>query len=383
MKYLIYYKIDNTKWDNLMKKIEILSLSFCLIIMIIPAIPCLEQHSTTLPHSFSWTDINGIDYTTPIKDQSPAPTCEAYALCAQLETIMQYETEELFQPDLSETHLYFYAGGTYNAGGVRVQDAANYLIDYGVPDEGCYPDPHRPFDYPYTSVEGWENRTVKISEWGYVTQEEEAIKNALIEYGPLTICIFVFEDMYDYNGGIYRRSTDTIVGGHLVALMGYNDTTESWLVKNSWGDKWGDDGWFHMGYDMDMFIDGCYGGDSGIIYIDGVYGNFKPDVPKLTIETPEIFHSYIFNFKFPQLVRSIPSIQKAAPRIIGPIYLEITTENTEKIQLYIDGEYHSTDDEIPFSMKLKLSPGLHSIETIAYDHDGDISKDMVDVYVLL
>jgi hypothetical protein len=346
------------------------------------SIPIAEQ-STKIPTSFSWTNINGIDYTTPIKDQSPAPTCETYALCASLETIMQYETGELFQPDLSETHLYFYAGGTYEKGGVNIHDAANYLIQHGVPDEGCYPDPHRPYDYAYTSLEGWENRTVKITEWGWVSHDPVSIKEALIEYGPLIICIFVYEDMYDYSGGIYRRSTDEIVGGHLVALMGYNDTSQSWLVKNSWGSRWGDDGWFHMGYDLDMFIEGCYGGETGIIYLDGVYGNYQPDVPKIDIEKPKIFHSYLLNFEFTQIIRGIPGIQKAAPRIIGTIDIKLAAENTEKIEFYVDDEIKIIDEKEPFEWKTSLPKGLHSIETVAYDKDGDISKDIIDVFVFL
>jgi hypothetical protein len=366
-----------------MRKTAIILILSLIIGMMLPATIPTEQQTTDLPASFSWTNINGIDYTTPIKDQSPAPTCEAYALNAALETIMQYKTGELFQPDLSETHLYFYAGGTYEQGGVNVHDAADYLINHGVPDEGCYPDPHRPFDYPYTSLEGWENRTVKIQEWGWVSHDQEAIKEALIEYGPLTICIFVYEDMYDYNGGIYRRSTDNIVGGHLVSLMGYNDTTESWLVKNSWGTQWGDNGWFHMGYDQDMFIDGCYGGETGIIYVDGVYGTFKPDVPKINIETPKIYHSYIFNLKIPQLLRNGKFIQEAAPRIIGQTTFEVSAENTEKIEFYVDDKYQYTDENKPFEWTTSLPRGLHTIKTIAYDQDGDISHDLLDVFVLI
>ena len=189
--------------------------------------------------------------------------------------------------------------------------------------------------------------------------------------------------MYDYNGGIYRRSTDEIVGGHLVALVGYNDTTQSWLVKNSWGPLWGEDGWFYMGYDPEMFINGCYGGETGIIYVDGVLGNFQPDVPKIKISRPEIFHTYIFGIEIPQLKRGIEGIQMAAPRIIGPMNLKISAENTEKIAFYADDEYQTTDECYPFEWKMKLSQGLHTIETIAYDADGDISKDMVDVFVLI
>ena len=68
--------------------------------------------SIDLPSYFSWQNINGTSYVTPIKDQSPAPTCEAYALCASLETLIKLKIGEYYNPDLSETHLYFYAGGT-------------------------------------------------------------------------------------------------------------------------------------------------------------------------------------------------------------------------------------------------------------------------------
>jgi hypothetical protein len=355
--------------------------------LLFPTLPASDQPSepaqTNLPSSFSWRNVDGVDYTTPIKDQSPAPTCETYALCAALETMMQYQTGELYGPDLSETHLYFYAGGTYDAGGVNVYDAVDYLMEYGVPDEGCYPDPHRPFDYPYTSLEGWEERTVKITEWGAVQPDEESIKEALIEHGPLIICIFVYEDMLTYRGGVYHRSTDNRVGGHLVSLMGYDDETQSWLVKNSWGDRWGDNGWFHMGYDPEMFINRCYGGETGIIYIDGIYGNLKPDVPKISIETPKTYHSYVFNLEFPQIFRTIPNIQTAAPRIIGPITVSVDAENTEKIEFYVDGSLQFTDETSPFEYNFKPSQGLHIIETIAYDKDNDISRGIVDIFSII
>ena len=51
-----------------------------------------EIKNNELPSYFSWQNINGDDYTTPIRDQSPAPTCEAYALCASLETLIKYQT---------------------------------------------------------------------------------------------------------------------------------------------------------------------------------------------------------------------------------------------------------------------------------------------------
>jgi len=367
-----------------MKQILIIALILFYIIAQQPILISEQNiHNNDLPISFSWTNINGTDYTTPIKDQSPAPTCEAYALCAAIETLMQYQIGALFQPDLSEAHLYFFAGGTYENGGVNVHDAADYLITNGVPDEGCFPDPHRPFDFPFSSVDGWENRTMKITEWGWVSHDEESIKQALIEYGPLTICIFVYDDMYQYKSGVYRKTAESIrVGGHLVALVGYDDITQSWLVKNSWGTGWGDNGWFHMGYDESMFIDGCYGGETGVIYIDEIYGNIQPDTPAISIEKPKLKNTYIFNIEFPTLLRNISSIQEAAPRIFGSIKINIDAKQTDYIEFYLDGNLEKTISEPPFSWVCKSTLGIHTVETIAYNQNG-ISKDIIDVYFFI
>ncbi len=132
-----------------MKKIIIISL-LLILTNISLAIAETENNiqNSGLPPVFSWRNIDGVDYTTSVKDQRPAPTCEAYALVAALETLVQYQVGYPFDCDLSEAHLFFYPGGTADWG-VNVTYAADYLIDQGVPDEGCFPDPHRPFDFPF------------------------------------------------------------------------------------------------------------------------------------------------------------------------------------------------------------------------------------------
>ena len=82
---------------NTMKKIIAI---LCVVFLILPITSVSISKNWLLlmncrfTASFSWRDINGTDYTTPIKDQSPAPTCEAFAFCAALETEMQYKLKE-------------------------------------------------------------------------------------------------------------------------------------------------------------------------------------------------------------------------------------------------------------------------------------------------
>jgi hypothetical protein len=352
------------------------------MIIIFGNVPVLSIQNETeeyvsLPSYFCYRDINGVDYTTSIRDQSPAPTCEAYALVASIETKMQYDAQRIFNPDLSECHLYFYAGGTYEAGYVNLIDAANYLIDIGVPDEGCYPDPHRPFDYPFESLAGWENRTVKITEWGWVNHDVDSIKNALIEYGPLILCYYFWRDFNFYKGGVYEHKWGRIVGGHVVSIVGYDDNYQCWIVKNSWGNRWGENGWFRLSYHADVIAD-WYGFGTGIMYIDGVYGNFEPDVPKVQIDKPNNYKTYLFGFEIHTIFKRL-MFQKGAARIFGELTIEVNTENTNKVEFYIDDVKQFEDLDEPFSWYLQTTRGLHTLKIKAYN-DYNSSIDIIDFY---
>jgi C1A family cysteine protease len=67
-------------------------------------------------------------------------------------------------------------------------------------------------------------------------------------------------NIYDYPGGIYSIKDDNILrmpphgqkpkfkGGHGVMVVGYDDETKRFIVRNSWGTKWADGGYFEMPY---------------------------------------------------------------------------------------------------------------------------------------
>jgi hypothetical protein len=358
----------------------------CVMLLVLPVVSVNAMGTRSigqealLPPVFSWRNINGTDFTTPVKDQSPAPTCEAFGLVAALETKMQYQLGELYNPDLSENHLYFYAGGSIEEGWVNIVDAANYLIEHGVPDEGCYPDPHRPFDYPFESLRGWENRTVKITNWSWVDHDVTTMKQALIDHGPLIICIHFWQDFFYYFGGVYKNHAGDYAGGHVVTIVGYDDSKSCWIVKNSWGTKWGEKGYFRMAYDADMLAT-WYGPGTGVMYLDGVYGNLKPDAPKVYIEKPDYSHSYFFGIGLPILIKNV-SIQKAAARIFGPLTVRVTTQDTTSVEFFIDDISQYVDTETPFSWKLDTTRGLHTLMVKATNDQNVSSLDIQDIYVI-
>ena len=82
-----------------------------------------------------------------------------------------------------------------------------------------------------------------------------AIKQAIMEYGSVISSIYIDESEY-YNGKTiyaYTPQGEAYATNHAVNIIGWDDTKASWLVKNSWGANWGEEGTFWVGYD-DIYI---------------------------------------------------------------------------------------------------------------------------------
>lgn len=343
-----------------------------------------KEENKELPSSFNWCNINGIDYSTSIKNQAPCPSCEAYALVASLETIIQYKVGYPFECDLSEMHLFFSSGGTCDWG-VDIKKCMTQLKEVGVPDEGCYPDPGRPWDSsPDDVLPGWENRTIKIENWGWVDTDIDSIKNALINYGPLVICMIVRSDFQRYSGGIYRNLWGKIEGGHVITIFGYDDSQQCWLIKNSWGKGWGEEGWIRVSYNahrpLRPFFIGFYGG-TGILYIDGVYGNFQPDVPKVYIESPKRGKMYFNNISWKKSLLRKFIVKKGEAIIIKGTTIKMdASKDTRNVKVYIDKNLKYNISKKPFEWYLPCEEcGTHELRVIAYNNENNASMDIQDI----
>ncbi len=97
-------------------------------------------------------------------------------------------------------------------------------------------------------TEGWEETSVIIPGWGYITLEEANvinIKNALMHHS-VSAHYDVYEDFSSYNGGIYEHTFGDYVAGHAILIVGWEDENQCWIVKNSWGSNWGENGYFRI-----------------------------------------------------------------------------------------------------------------------------------------
>lgn len=59
----------------------------------------------------------------------------------------------------------------------------------------------------------------------------------------------VYSDLENYKGGVYTHDSGTLLGGTLVTLMGWGVTSTGvkyWIAQNSWGEGWGENGYFRI-----------------------------------------------------------------------------------------------------------------------------------------
>lgn len=203
-----------------------------------------------LPATFSWQNYNGQNFVTPVRNQGNCGSCWAFATTANLESVTLIKNgTPLAQNadfDLSEQALVS-CGGAGSCSGGSPGSASNYIKNTGLPPESCD---------PYTATNGTCPATCqqpyyKIASWSYVTTTAptvDAIKNALNTYGPLNTTMEVYNDFFYYSTGAYHYTSGNYAGAHAILIVGYDDSTQSFICKNSWGSGWGEQGFFNIAY---------------------------------------------------------------------------------------------------------------------------------------
>jgi len=105
-------------------------------------------------------------------------------------------------------------------------------------------------------LQGTPARFYRIGLWYMINYEtlaetNEAIRQDIYKWGPIVSVIEIFEDFYEFDPvtTIYSwNGTGVVLSAHAIEIVGWgvDNNTKYWLVKNSWGKKWGDGGYFKI-----------------------------------------------------------------------------------------------------------------------------------------
>ncbi|HOP07356.1 MAG TPA: C1 family peptidase [candidate division Zixibacteria bacterium] len=206
--------------------------------------------TSVLPDAFDWRDNGGLP---PIRNQAGCGSCWAFSSLGALEC--NIKVRDLVTVDLSEQWLLSCNTSGFDCeGGWWCHDYLEWKPDAcgGVgavmEDEFPYVATELPCGCPY-------NREYTIQGWAYVgtsggVPSVESLKEAIYTYGPISVAVHSSSSMQAYGGGIFNSCATGEIN-HAVLLVGWDDNQGDagiWIMRNSWGTNWGEDGYMRMPY---------------------------------------------------------------------------------------------------------------------------------------
>lgn len=217
-----------------------------------------DSHLEALPERLDWREGNGGPYLTPVSHQGECGACVSVALAATLEATLNLACDTPERPfHLSSQYLHSCGGATCRGGWVLSQ-AVNFLTQNGIPDASCLPYANSDVTCTSACTDARERLVTGVTYERPTTGviDVPAIKRALLK-GPLLANMILFEDLEFYASGVYRHAQGRQLGSHAIVLIGWNDAEKVWIARNSWGDEWGQSGYFQVAWD-DASLPGRY-----------------------------------------------------------------------------------------------------------------------------
>jgi C1A family cysteine protease len=240
----------------------------------IPDLPDIRDHtfSITKPELIGQPLPTAVDLRKeqamqfPILDQGQLGSCTANAIAAA----MAYATSKQGKTNISHiipgadpyflaSRLFIYYNeremeNTINTdAGAMIRDGIKSVNQLGACREGLWPYNIQQFTQKPVPLAYDEAQKYQALQYRRLNNQEiTQLKGCIAQGFPFVFGFAVYQSFYKISPTnavmpMPPRS-DKLLGGHAVLAVGYDDHKQLFTIRNSWGDKWGDKGYFYMPY---------------------------------------------------------------------------------------------------------------------------------------
>lgn len=197
------------------------------------------------------------DTCSPVDDQDQLGACVADGVCSahQFQQNKQ-KRKNAFKP--SRLFVYYFGrqleGTTSYDSGLYVRDGIKILARMGVCSETTVPYDITKYKQKPSQAATREAGANQISQYDRVPRVMSQFKGCLASGYSFVFGFSVYESFESdavWKTGLVPmpKIGETLLGGHCVEVVGYSDSRQCMLCKNSWGTDWGLDGYFWMPYE--------------------------------------------------------------------------------------------------------------------------------------
>lgn len=212
----------------------------------------------------------------PIRDQAQCGSCWAFGASEALSDRFCIQTNGTVNVVLSPQDLVSCDSSNSGCNGGVLRTAWSYLVNTGIVSDACMP--YTSADgtvapCPSTCKDGSAMKRYKAKNSYHVGSDilfwkrVEDIQNEIMTNGPVETGFDVYQDFMNYKSGVYKHVSGSLLGGHAVKIVGWGHddsvNEDYWIVANSWGTGWGEQGFFRIlrGKDECNFEADVYAGE--------------------------------------------------------------------------------------------------------------------------
>uniref|UniRef100_A0A8W4FN34 Cathepsin K n=1 Tax=Sus scrofa TaxID=9823 RepID=A0A8W4FN34_PIG len=185
-------------------------------------------------------------YVTPVKNQGQCGSCWAFSSVGALEGQLKKKTGKLL--NLSPQNLVDCVSENDGCGGGYMTNAFQYVQkNRGIDSEDAYPYVGQDENCMYNPT----GKAAKCRGYREIPEgNEKALKRAVARVGPVSVAIDASLTSFQfYSKGVYydeNCNSDNL--NHAVLAVGYGiqKGKKHWIIKNSWGENWGNKGYILM-----------------------------------------------------------------------------------------------------------------------------------------